>query len=362
VPTDAARPSGPKPEKTVPNPDPGDLRDLRIRLLGILFFGVVIPNLTGLFGPLGPRDAAYWLGYGWFILLSALIWHGNRFFLIQQRRHYDWFHHPARKVILLLFANVFWTAPLTVAMLWAWYRLAGLGATDWPAVRVVTLANVICVVFVTHVYETVYLVQQRESDLLAVARLDRARAEAELLALQGQLDPHFLFNSLGALAQLIPRNPARAVAFTEGLAEMYRYILTHRQQDLVPLEEELAFASAYGELLRLRFGEAIRVSAGAGTDAAGFLVPPISLQLLLENAVKHNAFDATVPLEVRMRLDGDRVEVTNAIRRRTSARRSSRVGLRNLAERCRRITGRGLEVRDDDGTFAVRLPLLRTAA
>ncbi len=346
----------------MPNPDPGDLKDRRIRLLGIPSFAVAIPNLTGLFGPLGPGDVVYWLGYAWFVLLSALIWQGNRFFLVAQRRHYDWFRHPIRKLIVLLFANIFWTAPLTVAMLWAWYRLSGLGETDWPVVRVVTLTNVVCVIFITHVYETVYLVRQREGDLLSVARLERARAEAELHALKGQVDPHFLFNSLTALAQIIPRDPARAAAFAEGLAEMYRYILAHRQRDLVPLEEELAFASAYGELLHLRFGEAVLVSSdGAASALTGFLVPPISLQVLLENAVKHNAFDPGMPLEVRMRLDGDRVEVANPIRPRTSARRTSRVGLRNLDERCLRITGRGLEIRDKDGTFAVRLPLLRTA-
>jgi hypothetical protein len=362
MPTAAATLDGPKRENSGPKPDGEPLRDLGIRLVGIPFFGVVIPNLTGLFGPLGPRDGTYWAGYAWFVLLSALIWQGNRFFLIQQRHHYDWFRHPARKVILLLFANVFWTTPLTVGMLVAWFRASPLGAVDWPTLRVVALANVVCVVFITHVYETVYLIQQRESDLVAVARLDRARAEAELLALKGQVDPHFLFNSLAALAHLIPRDPPRAVAFTERLAEMYRYILANRQRDLVPLEEEIRLLEAYMELLRLRFGEGIRLRFDAPPVLGELLVPPISLQVLLENAVKHNAFDPGRPLEVRLRLEGDRIEVANGLLPKTSSRPSSRVGLSNLDERCRRITGRGIEVRDREGTFAVSLPLLRTTA
>jgi hypothetical protein len=335
----AASPDGPSPEDTRPRPEESELKDLGIRLVGIPFFGIVIPNLTGLFGSIGPREPAYWAGYAWFVLLSALIWQGNRSFLVQQRRHYDWFRHPWRKVSLLLFANVFWTA-----------------------VRVVALANVVCVVFVTHVYETVYLIQQREDDLVAVARLDRARAEAELLALKSQVDPHFLFNSLAALAHLISREPRRAVAFTEGLAETYRYILANRQRDLVPLAEEMRFLEAYGELLRLRFGDAVRVSGDGLGDADDFLVPPISLQVLLENAVKHNAFDPRTPLEVRVRREGDRLLVANGLRAKTSSRPSSRIGLRNLDERCRRITGRGLEVRSEGGTFSVSLPLLRAAA
>jgi sensor histidine kinase YesM len=362
MPAPPASPDGPKPEETRPKPEEVELRDLGIRLAGIPFFGIVIPNLTGLFGPLGPREPAYWLGYAWFVLLSGLIWQGNRFFLVQQRRHYDWFRHPWLKVSLLLFANVFWTAPLTVAMLVAWYRFSPLGGVDWPAVRVVALANVVCVVFITHVYETVYLIQQREDDLVAVARLDRARAEAELLALKSQVDPHFLFNSLAALAHLIPRDPRRAVAFTEGLAETYRYILANRQRDLVPLAEEMRFLEAYGELLRLRFGDAVRVSGDGLGDIEGFLVPPISLQVLLENAVKHNAFGPRAPLEVRVRREGDRLLVANGRRAKSSARPSPRVGLRNLDERCRRITGRGLEIHSDEGTFRVSLPLLRAAA
>jgi sensor histidine kinase YesM len=343
-----ATPEGPNPEETAPKREEGELKDLGIRLVGIPFFGVVIPNLTGLFGPIGPREPAYWAGYAWFVLLSGLIWQGNRLFLVQ--------------VSLLLFANVFWTAPLTVAMLVLWYRFSPLGDVDWAAVRVVALANVVCVVFITHVYETVYLIQQREDDLVAVARLDRARAEAELLALKSQVDPHFLFNSLAALAHLIPRDPRRAVAFTEGLAETYRYILANRQRDLVPLAEEMRFLEAYGELLRLRFGDAVRVSGDGLGDADGFLVPPISLQVLLENVVKHNAFGPRTPLEVSVRREGDLLLVANGIRAKTSARPSSRIGLRNLDERCRRITGRGLEIRNGDGTFSVSLPLLRTTA
>jgi hypothetical protein len=341
------------------------LHDGRIRALGIPFFGTVIPNATGLFGPLGPSAAAYWLGYAWFILLAALIWHGNRYFLIQQRRYYDWFDHPVRKVSLLLFANVFWTAPLTAAMIAAWYRLAGFPAVDWSALRLVVLVNVVCVVFVTHVYETVYLIQQREGDLVAVARLEQARSEAELQALKAQIDPHFLFNSLNVLSHLIPRDPARAVLFSEGLAETYRYILASRQRDLVPLAEELAFVEAYVGLLRLRFGAAVGLDAGelaaAGAPSA-HLVPPISLQLLVENAVKHNALDAPEPLVVRLELDGDRVRVSNPLRPKSSARPSARVGLRNLDARCRRVLGRGLELRREEGRFVVAIPLLRTAA
>jgi LytS/YehU family sensor histidine kinase len=294
------------------------------------------------------------------VLLAALIWHGNRFFLIEQRRHYDWFDHPWRKVSVLLFANVFWTAPLTATMVWAWYRLAGFAEPDLAAIRAVALVNVVCVIFVTHVYETVHLIRQREGDLLAVAQLQRARAEAELLALKAQVDPHFLFNSLNTLAHLIPHDPARALAFTGGLADTYRYILQNRERDLVPLEDELSFASGYFELLRLRFGEAVRLHVEG--EAPGSLVPPISLQVAIENAVKHNAFDRERPLEVRVLLEPERAVVTNPLRPRALLGASARVGLPNLDERCRRVVGRGIEASPEGELFRVEVPLLRTSA
>src|SRR5262249_42538134 len=140
----------------------------------------------------------------------------------------DWFRDPIRKIMLLLVGVVFGTVPVTIGMLVAWYRVAGFATVDWHAIMTVTLTNTICVVFVTHVYETVFLIKERVSDLVRVERADRARAEAELEALRAQIDPHFLFNSLNALASLIEDDPPRARDFNERLARVYRYILTSR--------------------------------------------------------------------------------------------------------------------------------------
>ena len=336
---------------------PLPLNDLRARLVGIPLFGIVIPHLGGLFGPLGPGSPVYWAGCAWFVLLSAALWHGNRFFLVQLRRRYDWLDYPSRKAGLLLGANVLFTAPLTLAAVASWYRFAGLAA-DWPRAAAVTLVTVICVVFVTHVYETVDLIHQRERDLLAVARLDRARLEAELFALKSQIDPHFLFNCLNGLVHLIPRDPARAAEFTERLAEVYRYILMNRERDLVPLAEELAFAEGYVGLLRLRFGDAVRLRRDIGGPVDGYLVPPVSLQVLLENAVKHNAVEPLAPLEIRIALADGRIEVGNRRSSPAPAPRSAGIGLANLDDRCRRVAGRGLEVRADPTIFTVVLPLV----
>ncbi len=337
------------------------LHDLGIRLAGVPLLGLAIPHLTGLFGTIGPRSLDYWIGCTWFVLLSAFVWQGNRRILVFHRRRYEWFDHPWRKVLLVLLANAAWTVPVTLVMLALWYHFLG-ARTDWTVVKLTTVVVVSAALLVAHVYETVYLIQQRESDILVVARLDRARAEAELVALKGQIDPHFLFNCLNSLAYLIPHEPARAVEFTQRVSEVYQYILLNREHDLVPLGKELEFAFSYVRLLGLRFGDAVRLCPEAGLDAPGFLVVPVSLQVLLENAVKHNTVDAERPLEIRVARRDDRIEVANPLRLPGVPRRSSRVGLANLDERCRLATGRPIEVREGDGRFAVTLPLVRVTA
>jgi hypothetical protein len=350
----------PKPEVRGPKPDPlapEPLHDLGIRLFMIPTFGVVIPYFSGYFGPYTPSSARYWAGLLWANLISFAIWHGNRFFLLKQRQHYDWFRHPIRKICLLLFANFFYTAPVAVVMMLAWYRFAGFGP-DWNAIRIVALSSVICVVFITHLYETVYLIQQRENDLLAFERLERARTEAELEALKAQVAPHFLFNSLNTLSWLIENYPRKALVFNQDLAEVYRYILVAHRRELVPLEEEFAFAMRYFGLLQLRFEASLDLRLTEPGDRGHlWFLPPISLQVLFENAVKHNEHSRQHPLRLWLDFDRDRVVVSNEKRPMLTERPSSQVGLKGLDNRCRLVLGKGIEIQDSAERFTVRVPV-----
>lgn len=333
-----------------------ELRDGGIRALCIPMFGILIPIGTGLWGPVGPTLLTFWIGQFWFIAVAAAIWHGNRFLYLRQRLSNTWFQHPARRIAQMLLAILFYTVPCSVSMLWTWYWFAGL-PVDWPAIQLATATSVICVIFITHVYETVYLIQQRESDMLTFEKLERAKAEAELEALKNQLDPHFMFNSLNALSWLIENDPPRAVAFNDNLADVYRYILRNRDRALVTLEDELDFLDRYFALLKLRFEDAIHLKMPARrAEFANSYVPPISLQILLENAVKHNEFSREDPLVIEVRFEADAVVMENEIRARRHARPTSRVGLQNLQERCRLTLDRELEISPGPACFSVRLP------
>jgi hypothetical protein len=339
-----------------------DFDDRPLMVFGSLAFGISIPLLTDLYGPIPITDARFWIGGALFIALAFAIWAGNRWLLFKQRQHFDWFSNPVRKLLMLVTANVLYTAPITVLGLLLWFEVAGL-PVDRNALQVVVLTNVICVLFVTHAYETLFLIRERESDMTRVERLQRLRAQAELAALKAQVDPHFLFNSLNSLGHLITHDAQRGREFCDALAQMYRHVLDSRQKDLTPLAEELEFLRLYHRLLQLRFGAAVQLDIGAELDEAAradsWRIAPLAMQTLLENAVKHNQAAADAPLRVALRVEADRLAVTNCRRARSSALPTTGLGLANLDERCRLLTGRPLDVHADHASFTVLVPLAK---
>lgn len=318
-------------------------------------FGLGIPHLTGLFGPLTPADAAWWWGHAWFVGGAATIYLSNRALLFAGRARADWFSRPWARLALLFAGILFGTVPPTWLMLRGWSALSGVDVGG--AGEVVLLVNVICVLFVTWLYETLFLIRERVDDQLRVERAQAARAQAELAALRAQVDPHFLFNALNTLSGLVEARPADARAFVEDLARVYRALLDSRGRALVPLAEELELARAYAGLLHLRFGDAVRVEV-APVPPAGWSVPPGAVQLLLENVVRHNAVDPADPLPVRVGVEGDRLLVTHP-RRPRPPRPGAGLGLANLDARCRAATGRAVEVHAG-AEFRVAVPLART--
>jgi sensor histidine kinase YesM len=335
------------------------LNDVGFRLLLIPAFGIAIPLLTHM---MDVRDFSHWgtkLAYAYTIGIAFVIWQGNRYLLFSLRAYFDWFNKPIRKIIALLLAVTFFTIPISSLLLIGWYHVFNHGIVDWNVVYISTLTIMICVLFITHVYETVFLVKDSESEMIRNEQLERAKAEAELTALKNQIDPHFLFNSLNTLSHLIDEAPQKAKVFNGQLADVYRYILQNRIRNLVPLSDEIDFLLDYFQLLKIRYGDAadlvVRIPEGISQSQ---MIPPISLQLLVENVFKHNEFSKQYPLQVRISVANDVVVVENTVRKKVATRESSKMGLVNLNERYRLITGRDIRVTAADDLFTVTLPIL----
>ena len=196
--------------------------------------------------------------------------------------------------------------------------------------------------------------QKKVKESQIVAKTESAKFES----LKNQLDPHFLFNSLNVLTALIGENPKQAEKFTTKLSKVYRYVLQQKDKDLIPLEEELKFAKSYMELLNMRFEGGIRFIIPETVSNPDLKIIPLSLQLLLENAVKHNVITSDNPLEIKIKEENGYLTIENNINLKDSIGKSTKVGLQNINQRYSLITDKKVEITSKNQIFKVKLPLL----
>jgi LytS/YehU family sensor histidine kinase len=324
--------------------------------------GVVIPLVTGM---INYQALSLWqikLSFLFTIGIAFIIWEGNRYLLFTLRSYFDWFNKPVRKLAVLVLAVSFYTIPISALLMVIWYKLFNAGIVNWDVITTTILIMMICVLFITHIYETVFLVREAESEKLKKEQLERARAEAELEALKNQIDPHFIFNSLNTLSHLIEKDPVKAKQFNDNLADVYRYILQNKARELVLLHEEMVFLNDYFSLLKIRFEQAIQLQVGIDPAMYDqYLIPPISLQILVENAIKHNEFTSAVPLVITIEMQNDELIIHNQVRKKILRKTSSRIGLQNLGERYRLTTSKEISVTESASDFTVSLPVLKIA-
>ncbi len=200
--------------------------------------------------------------------------------------------------------------------------------------------------------------KQKQDIRVKESKIIAGTASAKFDALKNQLDPHFLFNSLNVLASLIEENPRQAQKFTTSLSKVYRYVLEQKNKELVPLDEELAFARTYMNLIKMRFEDSIVVSIPEKSTNPDFKVVPLSLQLLLENAVKHNQVTPSKKLKIEIIESGNRLVVKNNIQAKQVVKRSSGVGLLNIKQRYHLLTDTDVRIEDDGVNFMVGVPIL----
>ena len=198
-------------------------------------------------------------------------------------------------------------------------------------------------------------VSQESTQQQIVAKTESAKFET----LKSQIDPHFLFNSLNVLTSLISENPLQAERFTTKLSKVYRYVLEQRNKELIPIEEELKFARTYMELLQMRFEDALEFQVPETVSNSELKIVPLSLQLLLENAVKHNVVSSKTPLKISIFEDENYLKVQNNANPKEALGKGTKVGLQNIADRYGLISKEHVKIDHNSQTFTVSLPLLK---
>jgi hypothetical protein len=189
-------------------------------------------------------------------------------------------------------------------------------------------------------------------------RIIAGTANAKFETLKNQIDPHFLFNSLNVLSSLIEENPENAQRFTTSLSKIYRYVLEQKDKELVSVAEELSFAKTYMNLLKMRFENSLFYELPEKAINPDAKVVPLSLQLLLENTVKHNVVSEQRPLHIRIFIEGDYLAIQNDFQKKEVIQSRQGVGLQNIVDRYGIITGRKVLIEQNEKIFTVKIPIL----
>ena len=208
------------------------------------------------------------------------------------------------------------------------------------------------------IFHVIYFYNKYQQNRIKEQKVIAGTASAKFDALKNQLDPHFLFNSLNVLTSLIEENPENAQKFTTSLSKVYRYVLEQKDKELVTVDEELAFAKTYMSLLKMRFEDSIIFEMPEKALNPESKVVPLSLQLLLENAVKHNMVTASKPLHIKIYEDSNYLVAENNLQPKQIVKKSSGAGLNNIMQRYDLLTNKKININKEASRFAVAIPML----
>lgn len=195
--------------------------------------------------------------------------------------------------------------------------------------------------------------EQKEKEILKTEKL-----RSELNEIKMVVNPHFLFNSLNTLNALINIDPSKASKFTSHLSRLYRHILSHRNKDLITIKEELFFINDYVQLIKIRYNDCFNIKTEIDEEHQNCLIPPLSLQLLIENAEKHNVFTVSSPLLVSIYIENEYLVVTHQLRERLASNNNMGNGLSSLSKRCKILFKKDLIIIKNNN-FTVKVPLSR---
>lgn len=229
----------------------------------------------------------------------------------------------------------------------------------WDNFRSLFVAGIILNVAATSFHEGLYAFHKWKAAMLETEQLKKNYLQSQLEGLKNQVNPHFLFNSLNSVSALIYTNPEKAVGFVDEMSKVYRYLLRSNERWLIPLRAELSFTQSFFHMLKTRHEEGIELTIDVPEAYLDHLLPPLTLQMLLENAVKHNVVARERPLKIILLVTNPaQLVVRNNIQKRTTTVLSTGIGLQNIMSKYRLLNDSTVDVLDDGKFFTVKLPII----
>lgn len=327
---------------------------VKLLICGMIGIAIEIFFNNNPFGSL--KYLLYNIGYS--IGIGYPIWSGNVFIAKKLDNYISWLESPGKRFLINLFVVIGYSFVVITAVNLVFY--VSLLGQSWEKVLtqgVYRIQLVISVVISFFFYSRAFVIEWREMAIKA-EQLKAENSASQFEALQSQVNPHFLFNSLNALNSLILTDQQLASRFTKELAAIYRYVLDVKDEELVSLAKELVFVKQYAFLQHIRFGENLKIEIDMENLSDDILIAPLSLQMLLENAVKHNEISMANPLSIHIYVAGEYLMVRNNIQLKQHKEVSSGIGLNNISARYQLICNKTPIISEEGKEFSVGLPLL----
>jgi two-component system, LytTR family, sensor kinase len=297
-----------------------------------------------------------------FLALVLFIWESNRHI----NRILDTTYPSVLKKISYSFgASIFSTAIASalIASVYLYFYSNILPENRFLAFKLLLIFSFRVNLFLNVLHIIFWYIAELESAKTEKEKLKKVNTQAQLQALKNQINPHFLFNNLSVLSALVQVNPDKSIFFIKQFSKVYRYVLQQQEKELVDLQAELSFLEPYIFLLKTRFGESLEIKLDLKEkDYTQWQIVPLALQMLLENAVKHNIISKNKPLEIIIKhLDSNYLEISNNIQKKSVPEESNFIGLANISQRYGFLSNKEVKSEIAEGRFLVRVPLLPLA-
>lgn len=330
------------------------------RYLYILFLAIGLHILTKYFAKVGNLGDNMFFDIFIYIVMTTVVWEGNRYIDKKLDIRISLLPKPGKRIItqFLMGAGFTVVAAFLLAQLFdlSYYNLSPESKSEYILFSVLIPFLGFLIIFSIEIGSR-FFIQMRKS-LIDVEKYKAESLQAQLQNLKNQINPHFLFNNLSVLSSLVYSNQDKAVDFIHQLSKVYRYLLDNRSFALVSLDKELDFINSYAFLLKIRFDEKLIINFKIAPECHNMVMPPMALQILIENAIKHNEISSEKKLIINITAKDNVLEVSNNIQARTNTEPSSKTGLQNIKDRYAYFTNREISIEENKNSFVVKIPLI----
>ncbi len=333
-----------------------------IRFIFIVLISIAIGLVTTLLmgGSLNRSLESYLWNAGYSISLGAPLFLNGFIFNKIARRFIDWINKPFKSLATALFIHLVYSSIVIFTVNWFWFNvvLHKEWSNFWISNQRTIISEYIIFIIIASILYAISFLKAWQTQLQETEKVKSEALALKYKVLQDQINPHFLFNSLNTLGSLMDIDISKAKEFNRELSHFYRNVLHFKDLDIIPLKEEVDFVKKYIYLQQIRFGEALDVEVFADENIEGKVIP-LSLQALVENAIKHNEISKANPLKIVIAItDNHELIVENNIQLKKVLGEGSKTGLKNLAGRYEFLTGKKVIITKNDNYFRVSLPLI----